>query len=158
MNALTRAHFKEETYPFTTKGPQVAVLPLENYENLTLCELPSVYRTSHEGRGLGANFLKHLESAKMILYVIDPCSEFAESLKHGLEILREQVKIHSESFVNIPSAVAVNKMDLAECKEKAAKEKFKPGVPVFPISAQTGEGLDALRDFLGQAIKKEDFA
>ena len=148
LNTLTRTHVKEETYPFSTKEPQIGVFPVSDYESLTLCELPSLYETSHEGRGLGNEFLKHLERAKYIFYILDPGSKFAPSLKEGLAILKKQVENSQKDFAAIPSAAVVTQMDLLEKKEIAEKEKKGLKAPVFYISALSGEGMEKLKTFM----------
>ena len=150
LNQLTRANVSEEIYPFSTRVPQIGVWLFSDYERLTLCELPSIYKGSSEGRGLGADFLKHLKSAKTILYALDPVSEFAGSLEEGLAILKKEVENQGDELLNAPSAVLVNKMDLAEAKEKVKTDKLQCSDPVFYLSAETGEGLETLKDFLKQ--------
>lgn len=155
LNVLTNSKAREGAYPFATKEPEIGMLDQGIDEPLMLCELPSLYKASLEDRGMGRAFLKHLETARMILHVIDPVSDFAGSLEEGFKILRENVASFSENFLQIPFAVAVNKMDLETAREKARKENFKPGAPVFYISAETGEGLDALKTYLKDHVKKE---
>lgn len=150
LNFLTRARVKEETYPFATRDPEVGVWALSDYEALTLCEMPSLYEGSHEGRGMGTRFLKHLEKAGMILYVLDPTSRFAATLEEGLATLKKEVALYSPEFLHIPSTVVVNKMDLPESREKVRAQSFRSEGPVFFVSAQTGEGMDSLKDFLRQ--------
>lgn len=149
MNRLTRTNLKEETYPFSTRDPKLGVWEVSDFESLKICKLPSVYEASHEGRGVGSNFLKHLEGASHILYIVDPVSQFAESLAEGYAILRKELEIYSEDFLKIPHAIVVNKMDVAEAGAKVKKQKFKVGkTPIFYISAHTGEGLDKLQTYL----------
>lgn len=152
LNRLAQTHFKEEDYPFATRTPEVAVwnLPDEKGSDpkLILCELPSLYRASHEGRGRGADFLKHLEDGKCILFILDPVSKFSDSLKDGLEILKNEIEIHEKNFLNIPYAIVVNKMDLPEAKEKIKQENFKPKAPVFFVSALSGAGIEELSAYL----------
>ena len=105
---------------------------------------------------MGNGFLKQLEAARFILFVLDPFSEFSTSLKQGWQVLQEQLKNYSQQFLNIPCAVAVNKMDLPEAQSKAKAEKFKLEAPVFFISAQSGEGLEELKKYLKQAVLKEE--
>lgn len=145
MNRLTRTHLKQEDYPFSTRQPEVGVLKISDYESVVLCELPSLYESSHEGRGLGAEFLKHLEGARHLLYFLEPASSFTGSLGEGYKILRKQLEIYSEDYLNIPHAVVVNKADLIS---GAGKTKFDPGVPVFYISALSGEGIEKLIKYL----------
>lgn len=160
MNKLTRTHLKEESYPFSTRSPEKGMWNFSDYESLSLCELPSIYEASHEGRGLGADFLKHLTNATHILYMLDPVSQFADSLAEGYAILRKELKLHSEDFLEIPHAVAVTKIDLPEAQAalKAKKKKFDPGVPVFYISAVTGEGMKELLKYFKKIMDKKSHA
>ncbi len=153
LNVLTNSKAREGAYPFATKDPEIGMLNMDIHEPLTLCELPSLYKASLEDRGMGREFLKHLENARMVLFVIDPVSDFAESLADGLKVLQENVKSYSKDFLQIPQAVAVNKMDLPEAKEKVKKARWKPSIPVFYVSAATGEGLDLLKKFLKESLR-----
>ena len=155
LNRLAHTHFKEEDYPFATRNPEVVVWDIEEEENgakLVLCELPSLYHASHEGRGRGTDFLKHLEGAKCIFYLLDPVSKFCSSLKEGLAILKKEIEIYQKDFLQIPQGIIVNKMDLAEAQEKVKQENFKPRAPVFFISALTGTGLAELSAYLKRYV------
>lgn len=154
LNYLTHAHCKEESYPFSTQHPQLGTYGTPDFEQIRLCELPALYRESPEGRGLGIKFLKHLDRAKMILFVLDPLSRFASSLQEGYELLREILVRCQKSFSEIPQGVVVNKMDLAEARQQVAKEKFRPAAPLFLVSAQTGEGMEALMRYVTERLKE----
>lgn len=153
LNRLTRARSKEESYPFSTRIPELGSYETPDYQRILLCELPAVYRQSLAGKGLGADFLKHLDRAKMILFVLDPLSRFASSLKEGYNILRETLEKYQPALLEIPHAVVVNKMDLKEARERVEREKFRPVVPLFLVSAETGEGLEALMASVTHALK-----
>lgn len=148
LNFLTRAHVKEENYPFATRNPEIGVYQISDYEQITLCELPSLYKASHEGRGMGIDFLRHLERAKWILFILDPVSEFSCDLTEGLAILRKEIETFNPDFLKIPYAVIVNKMDRSDAQEKVKSQVFEPGVPTFFISALTGQGMEPLLSFL----------
>lgn len=156
LNVLTNSKAREGAYPFATKEPEIGMLTFDIHEPLTLCELPSLYKASLEDRGMGREFLKHLENASLILYVIDPVSDFADSLAEGLKVLRDNVESFNEEFLKTPQAIAVNKIDLPEAKEKVKKSRWKPALPVFYISALTGEGLDEMKDYLHKNVKRKD--
>lgn len=144
LTQLTRSQVKPESYPFSTHSPELGVLKFSDFEQVTLCDIPSLYAGSHEGRGLGNHFLKHLEFARLVLYVVDPFSEFAPSLQEGFELLRNEIKLYNKDLLNIPSAIVINKMDLPGAEEKVKNEKWKPKRQVYKISALTGEGIDKL--------------
>lgn len=152
LKSLTRSRAKEEDYPFATIEPEMGVHQISEYEQITLCELPALYDLSHEGRGRGVDFLTHLQRARYILYVLDPVSKFSMTLKDGFEILCKQLERFDEQFLQIPFAIVVNKMDLAEAKTKVQSQKFRPKAPIFYLSAATGEGLNGLKDFLQKEV------
>lgn len=153
LNAVTRTRLKEESYPFATTSPQMAVFEFSDYEQVTLCELPSIYRGSHRGRGLGVEFLKHLETAKLILVVLDPISEFAGSLQEGFTVLRDEIKRFDENLLKIPYAVLVTKMDSPEARGRVEKEgTLKAEGPVFYISSTSGAGLKEVGEFLKEKV------
>lgn len=148
ISALTRSHAKPESYPFSTRTPEVGMYLVSDYERIKFCELPSIYAGSHEGKGVGNQFVRHLESAKLICYVLDPVSAFAASLKEGLAILQDQLSRVQGELTSCNSVVLVNKMDLDASKKATAEENFRPAFPVFFVSAESGQGLEEFRTFL----------
>ena len=150
LNRLTRSHAKEDTYPFTTKHPELGVYEAPDFARVHLCELPGLYRESSNGRGAGVDFLKHLSRAKIILFILDPLNAFADSLEQGYEILLGVLGAYEKSYLEIPRAVVVNKMDLAEARSKLESARFLPEPPLFLISAETGEGVEALMRYVIQ--------
>ncbi|MBN1687835.1 MAG: 50S ribosome-binding GTPase [Candidatus Omnitrophica bacterium] len=155
LNVLTRVQTKEESYPFATKAPVIGVYELSEYQHMTLCELPSLYRSSHEGRGLGVDYLKHLEKAPYILYVLNPFSQFAGSIQEGLDILKEEVARYQASFAGISYSVIINKVDEEGARERIDGEKFDPGVPVICLSTKTGEGMELFKEHLSYIRQKK---
>jgi len=151
LNFLTRSNAKVEAYPFTTQSPQIGVHYFSDYEKISICDLPSVYAASHEGRGRGLDFLAHLETASLIVYVVDPVSEFASSLSEGVSLLREQVAAYNKDLDKVPYAIVINKIDLPAAKEAVKKQKLKLS-PKFMISSLTGEGVPELKAFLRQTF------
>lgn len=152
MNSLTRAHIKEEHYPFATTYPEIGVYEKSEYEKLTLCELPSVYATSHEGRGRGNEFLKHLEDAKFLCYVLSVTSDFATSLEEQFNVLRSQLEIYNPKFLEIPYAVIVTKIDLDPSQTIRRSASWFKNRAHYLISVKTGEGMEDLTSFLNRKI------
>lgn len=153
LNRITGSHAKEESYPFSTKHLELGTYETSDFGQIHLCELPAVYRESSQGRGVGVDFLKHLDRAKLILLMLEPLNRFASTLQEGYETLLEVLSHYQESFLEIPRAVVVNKMDLAEARERFDKEKFHPSCPLFLISTQTGEGVAALMQYVAQTVR-----
>ncbi len=142
LKLLTGAGVSETEYPFATKTPRAGTYQSDE-SRISLCELPSIYQASGEGRGLGTHNLKHLERAKLIFLMLDAKNKFADNLKKGYGILIETIREFNPEFLKIPRFIVVNKSDLlstAEQKKKyvAAKEK------VYLISAKENSGVDRL--------------
>ena len=154
LSRLTHSGAKQAAYPFTTKQPELGVYETEDFNQIRLCELPGLYRESLQGHGVGMDFLKHLQRAKIILWMLDPLSPFASSLKEGYQILCKLLDHYDKSLLKISQVVVVNKMDLAEAREQVEKERFTPPVPFFLISAETGEGVEALMHYVTQKLKE----
>ena len=154
LNRLTHAHAKEGHYPFSTKHPELGIYETPSFEQIRLCELPGLYRESFQGRGAGVDFLQHLTRARMILLMLDPLNPFATSLQEGYDLFLEILGRYDSSLLETPRAVAVNKMNLSEARERFAKEKFRPRDPFFLISAETGEGLEPLMRYIVQKLKE----
>ncbi len=154
LNRISHSHSKEESYPFSTLQPVLGTHETEDFEQIRFCELPGLYRDSIRGRGAGVDFLKHLDRAQLVLLMIDPVNDFASSLEEAQEVLLDLLNRYQASFLGLPRVVVVNKMDLAEARERMKKEKFHPRDPLFLISAETGEGIEPLMAYVVQSVRR----
>lgn len=158
LRAITGSKVKTESYPFSTRMPQLGTYQTEQYDRLTLCELPALETGSHQGKGLGNRFLKHLRRARLIFFVIDPVSEFVRDLKEQKQLLEDEMSRFDERFKEIPRFYVIHKSDLDIPEIKGRKKIF--GTYTFYVSSQTGEGIDALMKqagrFLAQAPKEAE--
>lgn len=156
INHIARTKLKESDYPFTTERPERLSYPLSDYEELSFCEMPSLYDASHEGRGRGIDFLRHLENAKFIFYVVEPVSAFAKDAFDGLKILREQVGHFQKDFLDIPFGIILNKIDVVENPakwEKRIQDRY-PDSPIFCVSSTTGQGIEPFKLFLRKLYER----
>ena len=146
LKHVTGAGVLETEYPFATKAPQLGTYR-SHFRELRMCELPAIYQSSDQGRGLGTGFLKHLERARLIFLMLEPESEFAPDLKTGCQILRKTIERFDPDFVRIPYFVVINKADLIPRGTVSEKKKsFSSREKVFFISAKTGTGVDRLME------------
>lgn len=142
LRVITGSKVKSESYPFSTKMPQLGTYESEKYDRLTICELPSLERGSYQGKGLGNHFLKHLRRARLIFFVLEPDSDFASDLKEQKEILEEEINHFDESFSQIPRFYVINKVDLNTDPKSSKKKIF--GSYTFYVSSVTGERIHHL--------------
>ncbi|APD09443.1 MULTISPECIES: GTPase ObgE [Thermus] len=146
LAATTRAHPKIAPYPFTTLSPNLGVVELSEEARFTLADIPGIIEGASQGRGLGLEFLRHIGRTRVLLYVLDA----TEEPRRTLATLRQEVGAYDPALLLRPALIALNKVDLLTPKEVEAKvaELLPEGLPVLPVSALTGEGLDALKEAL----------
>ena len=108
---------------------------------------------AHENRGLGHEFLRHITRCRVLLFVLDMAGSEGRDPLSDLEILRREIKEYDDELARFPWKVVANKMDLEGSAEhlSAFKQRF-PKVEVIPISADSGEGLDDLKQVLDNEV------
>ncbi len=155
LHRLTRAHIEGKDYPFATRTPVIGVYSYDDYKQILFCELPSLYQGSTQGRGLGTDFLRHLARAKLIIFMLDTTMKYVSDIREGLETLQKIVYEQDAALRQIPSVVAVNKIDIASDLGKVQADLQSSGQLYFLISVQTGEGLESLMDFIKERIEND---
>lgn len=137
---ITAAQPKIADYPFTTITPNLGVAELEGFRALTIADIPGIIEGAAEGKGLGHDFLRHIERTKVLLYVIDAGDE---EPGETLGMLERELEEHSPVFAGRPRIIALNKIDITE-NQPEAERLSQVWNDTFPISAVTGEGVPAL--------------
>ncbi|MBI4491696.1 MAG: GTPase ObgE [Chloroflexi bacterium] len=143
LAAITAARPKIGDYPFTTLAPNLGVARAAEVE-FVVADIPGLIAGAHRGVGLGHRFLRHIQRAKVLLHVLDAAS--ADPLG-DYERVREELRLFDPALLDKPHLVAANKLDLpaAQARWPELRATFqRRGVPAVPVSAATGEGLDAL--------------
>jgi GTP-binding protein len=153
---LTAAHPKVASYPFTTLTPNLGVVeapPEDPVGGFVVADIPGLIEGAARGAGLGHQFLRHIERTRLHVQVVDVSDE-AEDPGHALEVLEQEMRAYNPALLGVPRIVAANKIDLPHgrhlppLRERCAAA----GVPVFPVSAVTGEGVGALAAHLALRI------
>jgi GTP-binding protein len=145
IGRISAAKPKIADYPFTTLVPNLGVVSYGN-ESYTVADMPGLVEGASEGRGLGLQFLKHIERTRVLLHLVE-CLPMDESdPRTNFDTIETELKNYSEDIWGRPRIVVISKIDTApvevvdELKEKLAVH----GYPVFAISAVTGRGVDEL--------------
>lgn len=155
LTLLTNAHPKTGAYPFTTMFPSVGVLEYpEQYERITLADIPGLIEGASENRGLGHRFLKHIERCKVLLIMIDMQGTDGREPIADYRVLLNELKLYMPGLLRKPIFICANKMDEpdAPANLKAFKKKVK--APVYPVSCVSEEGFDALKQLLLEEVLK----
>lgn len=139
LSKLSSAKPKIADYPFTTLVPNLGIAKLNDHESFVLADIPGLIEGAHQGKGLGIQFLKHIQRTKLLLYLLDATSN---DIKGDYQTLKKETKLFDPLLSLRPEVVVLNKVDLLP---KIKKIKIGDGkVPVCYISALTGEGLKEL--------------
>ena len=153
ISRVSAAKPKIADYPFTTLIPNLGIVSYAEYKSFVLADMPGLIEGAHTGKGLGIQFLRHIERTRVLVFLIE-CTD--ESPKEQYKILFNELKSYNPEVAGKPQIVAITKMDIAdeEIKKKTSKIKFGRGVPVIPISSATGEGLKDLIDAIWKKLKR----
>ena len=122
LGFMSRASPKVASYPFTTLSPFVGTVEIPFHgepKKITIADIPGLVEHAHLNRGMGHEFLRHVERTKALLFVLDSTGRHwnprepgeKKSLKESLEVLRKEVEMYDESLAVKPWGVVVNKLD-----------------------------------------------
>jgi len=138
LSVVSNAKPEIADYPFTTLKPQLGLVKMDD-SSFVIADLPGLIEGASEGKGLGHEFLKHIERCRLILHVLDMGRE--DPIK-DYEIINEELKKYPGNLENRPQIVLANKMDLDNAIDnlKLFKEKY-PDLEVFETTTIINEGL-----------------
>ncbi len=141
LAALSAARPKIADYPFTTLQPNLGIVKVDEYKSFVMADIPGLIQGAHEGKGLGLQFLRHIERTRMICYLIDPMDD---NPRQTLKTLSSELGEYSEELTRKRYMVVLTKKD-------AWTEEISKNIPVFSkikvleISAIEGTGLADLK-------------
>ncbi len=154
ISRISAARPKIADYPFTTLEPNLGVVQMPDLRSFVVADIPGIIEGAHEGRGLGIQFLKHIERTKVLVHLVD-MSETGRDPIHDFETLMVELASFDEKLAKRPMLVAASKMDVAQYPEKVAALRElagERGLPFFEISSATGQGIEALKFALGERV------
>lgn len=147
ISSLAGLRIKVAPYPFTTLQPNLGFIELDNYQRIYLADIPGIIEGASHNRGLGLEFLRHIERTKLLIFILDVSGIDGRTPTHDFRILREEIGSYNPELLERPYLVALNKIDTEEAQshiEEFYKEYSFPPYTLFEISAAYGEGLDEL--------------
>ena len=136
---------KIAAYPFTTLRPNLGVVRINREQNFVLADIPGLIEGAHKGAGLGHQFLRHIERTKMLIHVIDLSATDGRDPIEDYEQLNLELEHYNELLTKLPQIIALNKIDMPDTAVNLERvQEYFGKRKVFPISAVTGEGVNAL--------------
>lgn len=153
ISRCSAAKAKVADYPFTTVEPVLGVVRVGR-DDFVMMEVPGLLEGAHEGIGLGHEFLRHAERARLYVHMLDGLSE---DPVNDYKMINQELQQFNPEMAEKPQLVVVNKLDVTEVREQQDELEARlleaiggKGSGVHFISAVTGEGVDTL---LGNIIK-----
>jgi len=153
ISVISNARPKIADYPFTTLAPNLGIVQWKDYRSFVVADIPGLIEGAHEGRGLGFQFLRHVERCRALVHLIEvtPPSEIDDGRDpiEDYERINHELAAFSPGLAARPQIVVLSKRDLPFVVEREAELRAHfdaLGVPFFTISSATREGLDTLKD------------
>jgi GTP-binding protein len=166
LSVLSSARPRIADYPFTTLTPNLGVVELKergefNLQSFVMADVPGLIEGASEGKGLGHEFLRHLERTKIIAYVIDAMPLDNTEPVDTLELLRNELENYDSKLATRRAVVILNKSDMAIDEDEIDLLNERKnllenlGYEVFVISAVLQEGLVKLKERLHDLVIEE---
>jgi GTP-binding protein len=154
--AISSARPKIAEYPFTTLTPNLGVVRWTEAQSFVVADIPGLIEGAHEGKGLGVQFLRHIERTLCLLHLVDVSEWAVDDPVRSFEIMRHELEAYDPRLTARPFAVVGTKLDLkgdGERLERLARYCWQRGLTFLPVSAATRERLDDLVQFLGSHME-----
>ena len=160
ISRISAARPKIADYPFTTLEPNLGVVAVgEEPEQISfvVADIPGLIEGAHEGTGLGAQFLRHVERTRLLVHLVDvsDSSGRPDTVK-DFEVIMNELASFGAGLETKPMLVAASKIDVAN-KSKLSKLRQlcrRKKLALYPISGVTGEGIDKLKYALAQRVEE----
>jgi GTPase len=158
LSKLTSAHPKIADYEFTTLEPSLGVVDVGDYSSFVMADIPGIIEGAHEGKGLGTQFLRHIQRTRLLLFLIDI---------ESLDPLNDYLTLHKELFLHDPGLdkkphlIVLSKLDTIQQSDRdemlrMIKGEFEERIHenIMSVSAISGENLGVLKDLLYTRLRK----
>lgn len=153
LAVISAAHPKIASYPFTTVEPVLGVVEI-GYTTFVVAEIPGLIEGAHRGVGLGHDFLRHAERARMFVHLLDGTRP---DPLHDMDMINGELAQFRQDLADKPQIVAVNKIDLPDVAQRTGELRdllSRGHIEPFFVSAATGEGVGPLLERVAHELSK----
>jgi GTP-binding protein len=159
LSRVTNARPKIANYHFTTLSPNLGVVDTEN-GGFVIADIPGLIEGASEGVGLGHQFLRHIERTRVMIHIVDAASTEGRDPVDDIYKINAELKAYNPEIAARPQVIAANKIDCIfagdeEDPIERLRKEFEPqGIPVYPISAVSGQGVRELLFYVKNMLDK----
>jgi GTP-binding protein len=152
---ISAAKPKIADYPFTTLTPHLGVVALSDDRSFVVADVPGLIEGAHRGLGLGHQFLRHLERTRLLIHLIDVSGASERDPVVDFDTIRRELELYRPELADKPQLAAANKMDVVadpDAVDRLEAHLATQRIPLYRISAVTGEGVGALVEAMWQHL------
>ena len=154
ISRCSAARPKIADYPFTTIEPVLGIVELSDFRRFVMADIPGLIEGSHNGVGLGFEFLRHIERTRIIVHILDIMPTVGSGPVENYKAIRSELKQYSNTLAQKPEVIVANKIDL-DPDGKIVKDLTEGlNKEVHSISAVTGAGIKELCELLWRTVKE----
>ncbi len=143
LSVVSAAKPEIADYPFTTIVPNLGVVNTKDNRSFVMADLPGLIEGAHEGKGLGLQFLRHIERCRVIIHILD-MGESGRDPYQDYQIINNELKSYGFGLEKRPVILVASKMDEEGATERLAKLEKQIKKPIIGISALTEQGIEEL--------------
>jgi len=154
ISRISSAKPKIADYAFTTLVPHLGVVRIDEYRSFVVADIPGLVAGAHSGRGLGDQFLKHVERTRVLVHLIDASDPARDPVSDYRTIVRE-LALFNRDLLERKQLVVASKMDVVDDPRRLSRLKAmctRSKLPFLSISAVTGQGIQELIRALGRML------
>lgn len=160
LSRVTNARPKIANYHFTTLSPNLGVVDMEG-AGFVIADIPGLIEGASEGVGLGHDFLRHIERTKVLIHMVDAAGTEGRDPVEDIRKINAELEAYNPELLSRPQVIAANKIDAVYAEDEdpvqRIREAFEPeGIPVFAISAVSGQGVKELLYKVQELLKNFD--
>lgn len=155
ISALADVRVKIAPYPFTTLQPNLGFIKGDDFSRIFIADIPGIIEGAHRNRGLGFEFLRHIERTRLLIFLLDASGIDGRNPMDDYKVLRAELGAYNPEMLERPYLVVLNKIDAEGSQENVSyfREEF-PHENLLEVSALSGEGIDFLEQAIFAKLKK----
>jgi GTP-binding protein len=157
LSVISNARPEIANYPFTTLTPNLGVVDVGDQASLLFADIPGLIEGASQGKGLGDDFLRHVERTAVLVHLID---SYQDDIATAYKTVQDELKAYKVDLTDRPQLVVLTKIDglddeITNDHKKILKKIIPKSTPLFAISAHTKDGLKELLEAVNKVVTKQ---
>lgn len=142
LSVVSKAKPEIASYPFTTIKPQLGIVQVADGRSFVMADLPGLIEGASQGKGLGIQFLKHIERCRVLIHIVDMGAEDGRDPVEDYRVINDELKTYEMRLLERPQILVANKMDLDQAHDNLVRfKKAYPDLEVFETTTLIQEGV-----------------